>query len=199
MTQTSRTTGGWLDARDYPICALLEAHYPAILAELERVLHLRLWVPWKERPYTPASAIPGAIGEGAEPHWRLFGLYLRGRPIERHCRLCPETARVLAQVPRVTKAAFACLEAGAVIEPHIGHDPHNDRAHLALIVPPGDCAMRVGGELRGWDPGKATIFRDNQIHEAWNRTPSHRYILIVDVDNRGPDDPLAAAPEAGEF
>jgi len=181
-----------MDPRDFAICALLEARYPAIVAELEHVIALRLWVPWKERPYTPTSAIPGAIGEGDEPRWRLFGLYLRGRPIDRHCRLCPETARTIAEMPRVTKAAFACLEAGAVIEPHMGHNPRNDRAHLALVIPPGDCAMRVGGEARGWEPGKATIFQDNQVHEAWNRTASHRYILIVDVDNRSGDDEAAA-------
>jgi ornithine lipid ester-linked acyl 2-hydroxylase len=189
------TTIGWLDAREYPFCALLEAHYGAILADLERVIHLRVWIPWKERPYTPTTAIPGGIGDG-EPHWRLFGLYLRGTPIERHCRLCPDTARVLAQVPKVTKAAFACLEAGAVIQPHMGHNPHNDRTHLGLVIPPGDCGMRVGGDggpSRGWTAGEATIFRDNQVHEAWNRTASHRYILIVDVDNRGPDAPPAAA------
>lgn len=193
MAEAPSLARGWLDPRAYPVCATLEAHFPAILRELERVVHMRLWVPWRERPYTPTTAIPGGIGDGDEPRWRLFGLYLKRRPIERHCRLCPETARVLASVPKVTKAAFACLEAGGVIQPHIGHDPRNNRAHLGLIVPPGDCGMRLGDETRAWQAGQATIFQDNQVHEAWNRTPHHRFILIVDVDNS--DDPAARADD----
>ena len=184
---------GWLDPADHPFCALLEASYPAILKELERVIQMRAWIIWAERPYTPASAVVTGIGADPEPHWKLFGLYLHGKPIDRHCKLCPDTARVLRQTPKITKAAFACLEAGGVIKSHIGHNPHNNRYHLGLIIPPGDCGMKVSDIAQGWVPGKATIFHDNQVHEAWNRTTEHRFILIVDVDNRTPEEIAAAA------
>lgn len=188
MANTGSLATGWLDPAQYPFCAVLEASFPKILAELEQVMRTRRWIIWRERPYTPPSAVAGAIGDDGQAHWRLFGLYLRSRPIEQHCRLCPETARVLAQGPNITKAAFACLEAGAVIQPHMGHSPHNTRTHLGLVIPAGDCAMRVGDHTRGWEPGKVVVFHDNQVHEAWNRTGSHRFVLIFDVDNRPPEE-----------
>jgi hypothetical protein len=175
---------GWLDPANYPFCAKLEAKYPEILAELQRVRTLPAWVIWRERPYTPPTTVISAIGDKEGAHWRLFGLYLRRRPIERNCRLCPVTAQLLAGIPKITKAAFACLEAGGVILPHMGHSPHNTRSHLGLIIPPGDSGMCVGGKTRGWEEGKVIVFNDNQVHEAWNRTLQHRYVLILDIDNR---------------
>jgi len=53
--------------------------------------------------------------------------------------------------------------------------------------------MKVSDIAQGWVPGKATIFHDNQVHEAWNRTAEHRFILIVDVYNRTPEEIAAAA------
>jgi len=67
--------------------------------------------------------------------------------------------------------------------PHVGHDPKNYRIHLGLIVPPGDCGLRVGGEARGWAVGQVTMFDDTFIHEAWNRTTKPRVVLITDILN----------------
>lgn len=170
---------GWVDPSAFPACRLLEEQAPIIREELEQILTKKVWAVWKEGPYTPDGR-QTTVGEG-EPSWRLFGLYLRGRPIEAHCRACPKTAAVLARIPRLTKAGFSCLEAGYVMEPHIGHDPKNYRIHLGLIVPEGDCGLRVSGEARHWEVGKVTMFDDTFIHEAWNRTASHRFVLIVDV------------------
>jgi aspartyl/asparaginyl beta-hydroxylase (cupin superfamily) len=175
---------GWMDPAAYPFCAFLESNYLAILEELEQLLTQRVWTVWKEGPYTPSSTDATYVNEGGEPHWRLFGLYLKGRPIEPHCRSCPRTARLLSQVPDLSKAGFSCLEAGYQMQPHIGHDPRNYRIHLGLIIPEGDCGMRVQGESRQWQVGKVTMFDDNQIHDAWNRTAANRFVLLVDVANR---------------
>ena len=171
----------WLDPSAYPFTAMLEEQHEAILEELRAVIDRKAWVVWTEGPDRPATSERTQIGDGEAPKWRLFGLYLRGAPIPPHCALCPRTAALLAKVPKLTKAGFACLEAGYVMKPHIGHDPHNYRVHLGLIVPDGDCGMRVGDETRTWQRGKVTMFDDNQLHDAWNRTPQHRYVLIVDV------------------
>jgi beta-hydroxylase len=179
--KSDRRPGGWLDPKDFPVCQHLEAHAGVILDELRRVASMKVWSVWKEGPYAPTGELTH-VGEG-EPCWRLFGLYLRGKPIGPHCRLCPETARVLAQVPRLTKAGFSCLEAGYAMEPHLGHDPKNFRVHLGLIVPEGDCGMSVNGEARRWEAGRATIFDDTFVHAAWNRAASHRFVLIADILN----------------
>jgi beta-hydroxylase len=176
---------GWLDPADYPFCGLLEQNYAVIREELERLLQLRVWTVMHEGESKPVVPHPTFVGEG-EPSWRLFGLYLHARPIAQNCRLCPRTAAVLQQIPKLTKAGFASLDAGYVMKRHIGHDPHNYRAHLGLIIPEGDCGMEVSGEARRWTEGRVTLFDDNQMHQAWNRTARDRFVLIVDTANREP-------------
>ena len=41
--------------------------------------------------------------------------------------------------------------------------------------------LRVGGETRSWEPGKALIFDDMTMHEAWNDSERIRVILIADL------------------
>ena len=52
--------------------------------------------------------------------------------------------------------------------------------HLPLVVPNG-CAMRVGSETRSWTEGKLTIFDDTVEHEAWNKSPDTRVVLLFDI------------------
>ena len=44
---------GWLDPAAQPWCAELEAQTDAILAELQRLLDLTVWIPWGTAHYTP--------------------------------------------------------------------------------------------------------------------------------------------------
>ena len=195
------SSGGWLDPAARPWCTGLEAQADAILAELRRLLAREVWIPWGTAHYTPtftrmseaellkaAADNPEHIGSGDEPTWRLFGLFLKGRRIERGCALCPRTAAAVARVPRLVNAGFSCLEAGYRLRPHRGYDPTLYRAHLGLIVPPGDCGLRVSGETRRWEAGKMLMFDDTHLHEAWNETPEHRVVLIVDTANHRAED-----------
>ena len=189
-------SAGWLDPAARHWCADLEAQADAILAELRRLLDLKVWIPWGTAHYTPtftrmseadllkaAASNPERIGSGDEPGWRLFGLFLKGKRIERGCALCPRTAAAVARIPRLVNAGFSCLEAGYRLRPHTGYDPTLYRAHLGLVVPPGDCALRVNGEARSWEVGKMLMFDDTYPHDAWNHTPEHRVVLIVDTAN----------------
>jgi len=103
-----------------------------------------------------------------------------GRPFERNCELCPRTTEILSEVPGLLGAGFSCLEAGYHTRAHTGSYPVY-RAHLGLIVPDGDCALSVDGEPRHWQPANVLMFDDTHLHEAWNHTAMHRYVLIVDV------------------
>jgi len=57
------------------------------------------------------------------------------------------------------------------------------RFHLALLIPaPAEqCGIRVGSETRHWQEGKALIFDDTFMHEAWNHTGEKRVVLFVDI------------------
>jgi aspartyl/asparaginyl beta-hydroxylase (cupin superfamily) len=94
------------------------------------------------------------------------------------------TAAVLKCIPGADTAGsvfFSRLAPGSHIIPHCG--PHNlrIRAHLGLIVPGGNCQMRVGTETRCWTAGEVLLFDDSFEHEVWNETQFDRYVLIVDV------------------
>ena len=187
-------TSGWLDAARFPFLGRLEAETAPILAELRRLLDRSVWTEWGTQQYTPTFTRMTAaeirrtiergrsrVGGGTETSWKLFGLYLHGAAIEDGCRACPRTAALVKEAPGLVNAGFSCLESGHVIAPHVGHDPRLYRAHLGLVVPPGDCALEVDGEARRWEAGKTLAFDDTHPHAAWNRTGEHRFVLIVDV------------------
>ena len=71
------------------------------------------------------------------------------------------------------------------IESHRGPTNIRVRCHLGVKVPDGDCAIRVGEEVRRWREGKCLVFDDYFEHEAWNHTDEDRLVLIVDLWHPG--------------
>ena len=87
----------------------------------------------------------------------------------------------LPEIPLISPSLyFSVLEPGSRIEPHVGISNARIIAHFPLIVP-GNCGFRVGGETRRWKPGKALIFDDMTMHEAWNDSDRIRVVLIADL------------------
>jgi beta-hydroxylase len=43
-----------------------------------------------------------------------------------------------------------------------------------------ECGLRVGDIIYNWQPGKAFVFDDTEVHEAWNNSNETRYILLID-------------------
>jgi beta-hydroxylase len=66
------------------------------------------------------------------------------------------------------------------VVPHRGYQGEFLRCHLGLEVPAGDCALRVGGEVRRWAEGRSLVFDDRLEHDAWNLTPHERVVLLID-------------------
>jgi aspartate beta-hydroxylase len=73
-------------------------------------------------------------------------------------------------------------------QPGTGVLPHSDgrnfvlTAHLGLKIPQeaDKCWMRVGGERRSWQQGKALVLDTSFVHETRNDSPEARYVLILD-------------------
>jgi len=89
-------------------------------------------------------------------NWKTFVIYGFGNRAERNCRLCPETARILATIPGLQNAWFSILTPGYHILPHRGVTKALIRCHLALLVPQQaeQCWIRVGDQRRHWEEGK---------------------------------------------
>jgi ornithine lipid ester-linked acyl 2-hydroxylase len=168
----------FLDPSQFPFTALLEANWETVLRELER-LPKGSFMAWPDR-YLYGRPEQHEYGKG----WDVFGLYAFGRKLPRNCALCPETTRLVETIPGMTTAGFSWLEPGTHIKPHVGYTSAVLRCHLGLVTP-GDCGLRVGPEVKAWEPGKCMVFDDTTEHEAWNRSDTSRVVLIIDFTRPG--------------
>ena len=145
---------------------ILEENWEGIRDECRRVASP--YIPWPEH----------FLYKG---RWDVYGIYdLKGNRIEDHAKECPITTQTVEKIPGLRTAGFSMLGAGCVIEPHKGYTDEVLRCHLGLIIPEGDCALKVEDKIYRWEEGKAFVFNDRFLHEAWNRTSQPRYVLLVD-------------------
>ncbi|QSX78441.1 aspartyl/asparaginyl beta-hydroxylase domain-containing protein [Agrilutibacter solisilvae] len=177
----------FFDRDEFEWVPQIEAAFPAILAELHDLLER----PTGFEPYVQSEPGISARQFSALDHtldWGAFFLWKHGQRIEENCRRCPATEAALAAVPQVHIAErapvsfFSALKPRTHIPMHFGATNTRLTVHLPLIVPE-NCAISVGGEVRGWTPGELLIFDDTFEHEAWNRSDSLRVVLIFDVWN----------------
>ncbi|MDC8640432.1 MULTISPECIES: aspartyl/asparaginyl beta-hydroxylase domain-containing protein [Xanthomonas] len=154
----------------------LEAEYPVIRAELERVLDAVELLPGLE------DVQVGQYSLTKDRRWKVLPLYAYGRWSERNARRCPATARALQRVPGLQVAMFSIMQSGKELPPHYGNYCGVLRYHLGLVVPdpPEACGLQVGDEVRHWRNGASLIFDDSHLHAAWNRSDRDRGILLLD-------------------
>ena len=164
------------DSSVFPWTKQLEADWEKVLAEVEALLELREHLP------TFQSISPDQSRISDDDRWKVFVLYGFGERSERDLRRCPETARLLEQIPRLESAFFSILAPGKYIKPHRGITKGVIRCHLALKVPSDGerCAFRIDGQVHQWTPGKTFVFDDSRLHDVWNRTGEERVVLLFD-------------------
>lgn len=161
----------------FPWTQSLEANWTAIRAELEDILEHREALPNFQDISEDQTAIT------TDNRWKTYFLYGFGYKAEKNCARCPETTRLIEQVPGMKTAFFSILSPGKHIPPHRGPYKGVMRYHLGLKVPePTErCRIRVGDEVRHWEEGRSLIFDDTHEHEVWNDTDGERVVLFMDV------------------
>jgi ornithine lipid ester-linked acyl 2-hydroxylase len=167
---------------DYPWTKEIEREWPAMQRELQALLKpQRAKIP----EFKNISEQQGNITQG---EWRTFMLYVYGYEVAANCALCPETARIVKQIPGMSTALFSVLAPGARLTPHRGPYKGVLRYHLALIVPPDhmSCGIRVGSDTRHWREGESMVFDDTHDHAAWNHSDQTRAVLFVDFARKLP-------------
>ncbi|WP_283194053.1 aspartyl/asparaginyl beta-hydroxylase domain-containing protein [Rhizobium sp. AN80A] len=166
------------DNATFPWAKEVEAAYPQIRAELERVLVRQSELPTFQDISTDVKTISTDSG------WKTFFLLGFGVKSEQNIAQCPETWRAVQKIPGLKTAMFSIFEPGKHLPAHRG--PYNGvlRLHVGMIVPePADkLAIRVKDQICHWQEGKALIFDDAYEHEAWNHTDKTRVVLFVDFD-----------------
>lgn len=160
---------------ELPDLKVLEENYPVILEELMNLRRNAANGFWVE-------SFPGYLSPESKNKWKVFTFQFFGIKHASNCRLCPETYKALKQIPGLVSADFSYLPAHTQIKPHVGFTKMVLRAHLGLIIPE-QCGIRVGDQVRGWEPGKVLSFDDSFEHEAWNNSDQDRFILMLDIAN----------------
>ena len=114
--------------------------------------------------------------------WNVYYLDLHNADVDMNRQRCPETVAILDAIPRRYGHAFFSAAAPMThITPHHGPTNKKIRCQLPLICPEG-CRLRVDDRILTLEQGKAVLFDDSFIHEAWNSHPSQaRIVLIFDV------------------
>jgi ornithine lipid ester-linked acyl 2-hydroxylase len=162
----------------FPWVAGIESNWMAIRSELDRVLVRRNELPNIQDITADAKAITTDAG------WKIFLLVAYGIKSEPNIALCPETWRIVQNIPGLKTAMFSVFQPGKRLPPHRG--PYNGvlRLHLGLLVPEhdGNLGIRIGPERRSWSEGSVLIFDDAYEHEAWNETGKPRVVLFVDFE-----------------
>jgi beta-hydroxylase len=167
-------TTPFLPVTEFPWARTLEANWRTIRTELDTVL--------LHRDDLPAfHEITADVSDISDENWRIFAFYGYGFKSEANCARCPETARLLREIPGMTTAFFSILAPGKKIPPHRGPWRGVLRYHLGLLVPhPQACGIKVDGEVARWYEGESMVFDDAYEHSAWNDTDKTRVVLFVD-------------------
>lgn len=167
-----------LDKSVFPWTAEFEANWKKIRAEVDEVLKMRHTLP------SFHEISPDQKRISTDDNWKTFVFYGFGTRVDENCRSCPETARLLDQLPSLENAWFSILAPGYHIPPHRGPTNGIVRVHLGLVVPRDreNCRIRVDREVLHWEEGKCIVFDDHYEHEVWNDTAEQRVVLFFDVD-----------------
>jgi len=115
--------------------------------------------------------------------WRKFYLKWYGTTHNSAQQHCPETLRILREVPQIKGAMFSVLPVGGKLTPHSDPSACSLRYHLGLATPNDDrCWIVVDGQDYSWRDGADLLFDETYQHEAHNQADGDRLILMCDVD-----------------
>jgi aspartyl/asparaginyl beta-hydroxylase (cupin superfamily) len=170
-------TTPFLTEDSFPWIAQLEHGFDVIRSELDAVLEYHDDLP----NFQDISVDQLALTD--DDKWKTYFFFGYGFKSETNCSRCPETTKLLEQVPGLTTAFFSILSPHKKIPPHRGPWRGVIRYHLALKIPePADhCGISVGGQVAHWIEGKSLVFDDGYEHYAWNDTDGVRVVLFMDV------------------
>jgi ornithine lipid ester-linked acyl 2-hydroxylase len=167
----------FFDKRLFPWAEKLEANWQVIRQELDRVMPYADLLP----NFQDISPRQNAIAN--DDRWKTFFFCAFGYRSKKNCELCPETAKLLEQIPGLKVAFFSILAPGKHIPEHRGKHKGIVRCHLALRVPePKEaCKIRVLDQIAYWEEGRCLFFDDTFPHEVWNDTNDYRVVLFLDI------------------
>ena len=198
IIKCTRKKQTFISLHEYPrVVESLIKNKPVILQELNNLIKSeKQWSVWDEKNYsgkkkhfshsTHDEIIERLNAKKIKPEtkdntWTLYGFILNGKTISENAKNVPQTLQIIKSLPGVVNAGFSCLAPNKSTGYHKEIDMGFHRVHLPLIIPKGDCAIKVGSDVRKWIDEDILIFDDRKMHCAWNNTKEYRYVMVVDV------------------
>ncbi|MEL6439924.1 MAG: aspartyl/asparaginyl beta-hydroxylase domain-containing protein [Cyanobacteria bacterium J06621_8] len=171
-------TTPFLNSKEFDWIPRLEENWETVRGELDQILQYTDDLP-RFQDISPDQA--GSISK--DNLWKTFFLYGYGVKMEQNCQYCPQTTRIIEDIPGLKTAFFSILLPGKHIPEHRGPFKGVLRCHLALKVPQAreQCGIRVDSEVYNWTEGEAVVFDDSYPHEAWNKSDEVRVVLFLDI------------------
>jgi len=115
--------------------------------------------------------------------WSKFYLTWYGYTHDSAKKLCPNTVRILEQIPSINGAMFSILPVNGQLTGHLDPIACSLRYHLGLDTPNSDdCYINIDGVSYSWRNGKALLFDETYPHYARNDSDQCRLILMCDVE-----------------
>lgn len=173
---TDKNPRFFYDAKDFPFLDPLVKNVSVIKDELLHLIGKNKEQQWLE-------TFPDYVASDTKKAWKVFSFIFFGMKFPENAKLSPETAKLIYSIPDIISCDYSYLKPHTHILPHKGYTRMVLRCHLPLIVPEGDCAIRIGDETRKWEEGKLMVFDDSFDHEAWNKTDAPRAVLMFDIPN----------------
>jgi ornithine lipid ester-linked acyl 2-hydroxylase len=150
----------------------LEGHFGEIKTEFFDFVSTQDYLDWPQKELYNSG-------------WNVFGLRGFKKDIQLAHLKCPVSASLIKEFDElIISAGFSIMKPGTIIYPHTGYTNDVLRCHLGIKIPFGDCALKVGQTTQQWEEGKAFVFDDTILHQAWNRTDETRIIMLLDIDKK---------------
>lgn len=155
----------------------LEEKQPIIRKELDGILQHLDQIPAFQQISSDQKSIT------RDDKWKTYFLYGFGFKAEQNCARCPETVKLIGNIPGMKTAFFSILAPGKHIPEHRGLYKGFIRYHLGVKIPEPytQCGITVNGVTRHWREGQSMIFDDTYTHEAWNDSDEIRVVLFMDI------------------
>jgi beta-hydroxylase len=115
--------------------------------------------------------------------WSKFYINWYGNTHESAKMLCPNTVKILEQIPSVNGAMFSLLPPGSQLTRHADPLACSIRYHLGLSTPNSEnCFINVDGQSYAWKDGEAFLFDETYLHFVKNNSDQYRLILMCDIE-----------------
>lgn len=165
------------EADDFPFLKQLSNNVNILREELLQLIGQKKTDHWQ-------TVFPEYVHSEEQGSWQTFTFLFFCIRFAGNAELCPETTKLIAQVPEIISCDYSRLKANTRILPHKGFTKTVLRCHLPLLVPDETkCGIRVGNEVRSWKEGELLVFDDSFEHEAWNDSDHERIVLMFDIPN----------------